>query len=381
MRTAVALALESAAPVPPRESAVAARWAEGFRGAPRLEDGRSLKVIFPGVPGGGSGPDFKGAILDAGGDLLSGDVEIHLLASGWRAHGHHLDPAYAGVVLHAVAANDTGALATLHASGRAVAVLVLPAAEGGHAFPPPFTPPCALAAAQGRDGQAALERLGLRRLRIKAARAAPLVAASGAGQALYALTLEILGGPANRAAFASLARRLPLAALLERMEAPTVPRRALLAAELRGACATLAVRRAGLRPMASPARRLEVAAAVVQHWWPEGAAVRWPAALPAAAGLPSPLPPSLGRSLAIELWVNAVLPVALAARAWPEPACEAALLALPSPGTYGKLKRLDGWLGAGGPRPFRSAARLQGGLLLHADYCTKGMCGRCPLSE
>ena len=132
--------------------------------------------------------------------------------------------------------------------------------------------------------------------------------------------------------------------------------------------------------MASPVRRLEVAAAIFHRWWPEGAALGWPGPLSAGAALPAPLPPGLGRSLAIELWVNAVLPVALAAGAWPEAACEATLLALPSPGTYGKLKRLDGWLSASGEGPFRSAARLQGGILLHADYCTKGMCGRCPLS-
>ena len=365
---------------PLRESLVAARWAEGFRGALRLEDGRALKVIFPGVPGGGSGPDFTGAILELSDDLLRGDVEIHLLASGWRTHGHHRDPAYAGVVLHAVAVNDTGALATLHSTGRAIPVLVLPAEAGEAAFPPPFTPPCALAAAQGHEPAEALERLGLRRLRIKAARAAPLAASAGAAQALYALSLEILGGPPNRAPFASLARRLPLAALLERSERPHIPRQLLIAAELRGAAATLAVRRAGLRPMASPARRLEVAAAVIERWWPEGAARAWPAVLLAGVGLPSPLPPGLGHSLAIELWVNAVLPVALASGAWPAAACEAAFLALPSPGTYGKLKPLDRWLGAHGERPFRSAARLQGGLLLHADYCTKGMCGRCPLS-
>jgi len=364
-----------------RESVVAARWAAGFRAALRLEDGRALKVVFPGVPGGGSGPDFRGAILDAGGDLLRGDVEIHLLASGWRAHGHHLDPAYGGVVLHAVAANDSGALATLHSTGRAIAILVLPVEESQAAFPPPFTPPCTLAAALGRESGQALERLGLRRLRIKAARAAPLVAAAGPSQALYALALEILGGPPNRAAFASLARRLPLAALLERVERASIPRQLLIAAELRGAAAALSLRRAGLRPMASPARRLDVAGAVFHRWWPENAGSGWPAALPPGAPPHAPPPPGLGGALAIELWVNAVLPVALAAGAWPESACEAVLLALPSPGTYGKLKGLDGWLGAGGRPPFRSAARLQGGLLLHADYCTKGMCGRCPLSS
>jgi hypothetical protein len=87
-----------------------------------------------------------------------------------------------------------------------------------------------------------------------------------------------------------------------------------------------------------------------------------------------------GRSTAIELAANAVLPVALAAGAWPEPEIEAAWFALPSPGTYGRLRRLEAWLKHDDGRPFTSAARLQGGLIMHRDYCTKGRCGRCPLS-
>ena len=51
-----------------------------------------------------------------------------------------------------------------------------------------------------------------------------------------------------------------------------------------------------------------------------------------------------------------------------------------SPGTYGKLKQLETWLSLPDARPFPGAAQLQGALLLHQDYCTKGMCGRCPLS-
>lgn len=373
-------ALRQLAPAGP-EAALAARWAAGVRGPLRLEDGRTLKVVFPGVPGGGAGPDFTGAILDAGGDLLRGDVEIHHLASGWRAHGHHVDPAYAGVVLHAVGRNDGKAPATVHRGARSIPILVLPpAVEGQPAFPPPFTPPCALEAARGRACRAPLERLGLRRLRMKAAAALPLVKTAGAAQALYTLTLEISGGPANRAPFASLARRLPLAALLERSAGSPFPRRTVMAAELRGAAAQLIVRRAGMRPMASPARRLESAASLFASWWPEGEVPGWPSSLPAGAAPPRPLPACVGRAVAIETWVNAVLPVALASGAWPERACESVLLTLPPPGTYGKLKPLAGWLGTANARPFPSAATLQGGLLLHADYCTKGQCGRCPLS-
>ncbi len=356
------------------EAALAARWARGLAGPLRLEDGRPLHVVFPGVPGGAAGPDFRGAILDAGGDLLRGEVELHLLASGWRAHGHHNDPAYASVVLHVVGANDGPGALTAHTSGRLIAVLVLP--PEAPAFPPPFTPPCALACAQGLMPGPALERLGLRRLRIKAARASQLIAAGGPGQALYTLLLEHLGGGANREAFASLGRTLPLAALLEAADAtPGVERALALSAHLKGRAAGIAVRRAGLRPMASPGRRIEAAGRLFARLWPAGAAPAFP-----CAGPPEPRAlqaEGIGRALATELLVNAVLPVALAANAWPEAEVEAALLKLPTPGTYGRLKPLERWLGE---KPFPSAARLQGGLLLHADYCTRGMCGRCPLS-
>ena len=385
------------------EAALGRLWAAGARGPLRLADGRALRIIFPGVPGGASGPDFRGAIVDAAGDLLRGDVELHLRASGWRAHGHHRDPAYAAVVLHVVAENDSGAMATLHSSGRAVPVLVLSAAAGGQAlFPPPFTPPCAFAVASGRDPAAVLERLSLRRLRMKAARAVPLLAASGAGQTLYTLALEQLAGSANRGAFAALARRLPLAPLLEAAEMALdgTPRTLAFTAALRAAAAPLALRRAGLRPLAAPGKRLEAAAALFAGWWPAGSAPVWPLALVPPDAMPRPLPTGVGRSTAIELAANAVLPLALAARRWPEADIESAWLALPSPGIYGKLRPLGGWLSTGPstaptprekatevavrrtPRtPFGTAARLQGALLLHTDYCTKGACGRCPLSS
>jgi hypothetical protein len=217
-----------------------------------------------------------------------------------------------------------------------------------------------------------------RRLRAKAARVAPLAASDGAGQALYTLVLETLGGGANRAAFAGLARRLPLAALLE--QAAGYGDRALACrAALKGAAAALLLRRAGLRPLASPSRRLDAAGGVVARLWPAAGGAGWPAALAPGAALRALSVTGLGRASAIELWVNAVLPVAVASGAWAEAEALAQLAALPSPGTYGKLRRLEGWLG-GPAKPFGSAEALQGGLLLHAEYCTKGACGRCPLS-
>ena len=115
--------------------------------------------------------------------------------------------------------------------------------------------------------------------------------------------------------------------------------------------------------------------------WPVGSGPVFPSGLGPESSPKNLEVDGVGRSLAIECFVNAVLPVALASGAWKESEAEAAYLRLASPGTYGKLKSLEGWLGGREARPFAGAARLQGGLLLHSDYCTRGMCGRCPLSE
>ncbi|MCC6386017.1 MAG: hypothetical protein IT302_01400 [Dehalococcoidia bacterium] len=219
-----------------------------------------------------------------------------------------------------------------------------------------------------------LTRLGLRRLRIKAARVQPIVAANGPAQALHQLGLEVLGGSANRVPFAALSRRLPLAALLER--AAGMPDRALaLTAALKGEAAALVLQRAGLRPMAAPGRRLEAAGALWARLWP-GPEPCWPAALTPTSGIAALRVTGVGRAAAIEFATNAILPTALAAGLWSEAEAAAALAALPSPGTYGRLRRLEGWLA----HPFATAAALQGGLLLHTDYCTRGACGRCPFS-
>ncbi len=369
--------------LPASEDALVSAWFEAPRTGLRLEDGRLLRVVFPGVPGPGHGPDVRDAILDAGGDYLKGDIEFHLATSGWRAHGHHRDPAFARVVLHVAAANDTGELRTPHGVGRDVPVLVFRPPRAPHPSPPPFTPPCAFEAARGRDIETPLAALSRRRLRAKAARLQARLATETPAQALYATLLETLGGPANRDAFAAAAAALPLPALLEHREAaPGGGGTLALAAALRPVLNDQPLASAGLRPAARPARRLESAAALVDALWPVGSSAAWPAALAPGTKLPGPLKvQGIGRPMAIELAVNAVLPTSFASGEWDAPAVDAAWAALPSPGTYGRLRPLEHWLGQSGAKPFTSAARLQAGLLLHNDYCSRGACGRCPLSD
>lgn len=360
--------------LPASERDLATAWANPGHAALRLEDGSLLRVVFPGIPAGGRGPDFQDAILDIDGDLVRGDVELHLRASGWFAHGHHRDRAYRTVVLHAVAANDTGGSHTAHGARR-IPILVMPPAGPGH--PPPFTPPCALEAARGAEIAPALLRLGRRRLRARAAGVEPLVREAGPSGALFITMLTFLGRPANAGHFASIARALPLASLIERAAQSGATPPAAYRALLQGANAAQLAPHIG-RPAAAPARRLDLAARIVHAFWPREPS--WPFESPSGA-FAAFRQGGASRSLAAELTANVALPVALAARAGTEDEILSAWEAVPAPGTYGRLRPLEGWLGGKAARPFATAAALQGALTLHSDYCARGRCGRCPLSS
>ena len=109
-----------------REAALAERWAAGAWRLQmlRAESGERYRLLFQGRPGGGAGPDFRDAVLlRDDGTRVRGDVELHLHARNWRAHGHSADPRYNGVVLHAVLA--TSASQSPLANGALVPIVVL----------------------------------------------------------------------------------------------------------------------------------------------------------------------------------------------------------------------------------------------------------------
>jgi hypothetical protein len=121
----------------PREADLVARWRAGeFAGRwLRTVAGEPLRVVFAGRPGGPAGPDFRDAVLArVDGTRVCGDVELHLRAAGWRAHGHGRDHRYDRVVLHVVARAD-GAHASPLASGAWAPLVEL----ADHAVP--GTPP------------------------------------------------------------------------------------------------------------------------------------------------------------------------------------------------------------------------------------------------
>ena len=73
------------------------------RGTLRTTDGRRVAVLHPGFITLEAGPDFRRAFIQIGRAApIECDLEIDLVSEGWRQHGHHTNPAFAGVGLHIV---------------------------------------------------------------------------------------------------------------------------------------------------------------------------------------------------------------------------------------------------------------------------------------
>lgn len=428
-------------------------------------DGTPLQVVYRGRPNAGAGPDFRDAVIalpDA--RLLHGDVELHVLASDFRRHGHHRDPAYSRVILHLVYRADDGPSTTLP-GGRQTRVVALEpwlAARASQieamlAQPALWCEPCQSSVERmGADAVVeTLARLGERRLRTKAA----LIRRQAPAAAFYENLVRTLGHGPQEGAWLELSRRLP-AATIEAIatQGPSDPARTLEALMLATAgllpplepAAVAGAPSSSLSPSAYLTPEYLTRTYLIESWqlWrtcgaprPHPIAVAGPrrpanhparrmaglarllstglAALlarcraailversPAQAlldtltveadgvwgerGLPwdsgsRSLGALIGRSKALELALNAVLPSLLAESERDGlPLLEMAVLrafhALPSPPAYGRTAHLYRALRDANTSLIQRADQSQGALHLYAGYCTQGGCGRCPLS-
>ena len=389
-------------------------------------DGAPLRVVFRGRPcAGGAGPDFRDAVIELGGRKVLGDVELHVMASAFRRHGHHRDHAYDNVILHVVFWDDDGQKTSL-ASGRRVPVIALgpwvarraEELEAWLSRPALWQEPCCSASQRlGAEAVAAvLDEAGDRRFQEKAAGFAAALVEEDGEEVLYRGILESLGYSQNREPFRLLARALPWRELCLRIQAQPTQER-MVAAEavlleragflgsltekpgslsLRAAyragveSLVLPWRLAGIRPGNHPARRLVGAARLLARYVGKGlltgllekvveASVDGPRLLATALRVDGGL---IGPGRADEMAVNVVLPFALAwARArQDEPLAQAALglyRRYPKLSPYGILRRLTAALG---PRLTAGARRQQGLLHLFHRYCRQGGCDRCPLA-
>lgn len=83
-------------------------WQQKLFSAVNLETtgGEKLSITHSGIRNRDAGPDFTQAKIRINGDLLAGNVEIHVNASDWEKHRHQDDKAYSNVILHVVYNND-----------------------------------------------------------------------------------------------------------------------------------------------------------------------------------------------------------------------------------------------------------------------------------
>jgi hypothetical protein len=260
------------------------------------EDAVPVVVEFPGFRWGEGGPDFRGARLLLGGVRRCGDVELHLTPSGWEAHGHRRDGAYASVILHVVLRRDR-----FREPRRDLPLLVLEPYLHGTLPPPP--------APEEEDWDAlGDEWFAERRARLERA-----LERLPADEALYREILIGLGYKHNKAAMAELARRCPLASLPEG-EAPAIEE------ALRRAAASLPRalwRLRNVRPANHPSRRLAGLARFLAAARVEGLA-RGLAARPELARMVAWLAQDgIGESRAMEIALNVFVPY-LGAPAWRE---------------------------------------------------------------
>jgi len=103
-------------------------WLRGEfnRDALLTTDGRPVMVRYPGRWNPLAGPDFRGARVRVGdGPEVTGDVEVHLHAEDWVAHGHRRDRAFDEVVLHVVLFPPKTRHGTSTANGRDIPVVAL----------------------------------------------------------------------------------------------------------------------------------------------------------------------------------------------------------------------------------------------------------------
>jgi hypothetical protein len=193
-------------------------WVWEHRHAVDLQttDGIPVQVVYPGRRGGSWGPDFRGALIALGTNLLRGDVEVHLRPQDWALHRHEHDPAYGRTILHVVF-QDTPGVVCSRADG-----LALPAVALGDSLAAPL--PLLLRrweAAPGArplwrpcrtpdEAASLLDAAGLERFAARVDRFEADFSVVSRAQALWAGLCDALGYTTNRAPFRALADRLPI---------------------------------------------------------------------------------------------------------------------------------------------------------------------------
>jgi hypothetical protein len=203
------------------ELEVQARWFAGEWGRDfRTVDGDEVRIVQFGVWNREAGPDFaEAAICINGGAPIRGAIELDLDVRDWERHGHAVNPAYDGVILHLFLHAGAAACFTRTAQHRSVPQVQLdPAAIlAGEPTEQPLAKPgrclAPLRDLDETDVRSVIEAAARHRLERKASLLQRMIEAHGWDEAVYQAVASALGYKQNEIRFRLLAQRFPLRVL------------------------------------------------------------------------------------------------------------------------------------------------------------------------
>lgn len=218
---------ENPPPVP--EKVIRCVWNDQLFHTPHLKTtkGHALEIVFPGYWNFGSGPDFQNAAIRIEGELLEGDVELHVFGCDWKSHGHSENNEYDNVILHVFMWAERSRPAKQKNQSRPHihelelksflkhGLLKMSQQFDFESYPVlnPFNQGlCHQPLSKLSEDQLAhlLDAAGEARLQTKMDRFHDRIIFEGYEQTFYEGVAEALGYPGNKAPFRALAERLPL---------------------------------------------------------------------------------------------------------------------------------------------------------------------------
>ena len=185
-----------------QESILYERWQNLALSGETVRCGQhTLKVLQAGHLNTARGPDFSSARFRFDDVVFQGDVECHVQRKDWYRHQHHLDRAFANVLLHIVDTTNTTIEPVLHQHNhQPIPTIQLP-------VPPKITTrqPCLIIPAQ----LPLITELGRKRFHTKALHFRNQLQTLSPQQLFYEYFFRALGYSANSNTFQLLAQRLP----------------------------------------------------------------------------------------------------------------------------------------------------------------------------
>ena len=172
------------------------------------QDGRRFWVVYPGRLSSRAGPDFRDSVIATEtGELLTGDIELHLDASDWNSHRHHLDPNYNGVILHVALSPRAVESSPQQSRTRAPVVSLEPVMEELTRAKRPAVTVVDRLKGLGQTGlEGLLDHAGDQRFYARSRGFAMGLDSGDPDEALYGALMEGLGYASNRKPFRELSR-------------------------------------------------------------------------------------------------------------------------------------------------------------------------------